>query len=374
MNTMTREVLDIPGVEKKFGIGPDLIVDYLALMGDKADNIPGVPGVGPKTAVKWLLEYGSMEGIIENAASVGGKIGERLRENLDQLRLSHELATIKLDVELEVEIPELVHGEADEAALYDLFSVMEFKTWIRELEEKGVTGAGWDEAGDPAANQGERNAGNQIEGDTEHKGTAAQAAAEPLSVTPAEIRYQCITDRESLDKLLAALQQEMERAGRNARFALSVEFDGDHFLSTRLLGIGLSYRLGEAHYFPVGHASTEVQQLSADEVLAALKPSLENAEIAKSGYDLKTQRHVLQNLGIDLQPLKSDVLLASYVLNSVAVKHKLPTSFAIILIWIRSTLSRCRARGAVRSLRRKSTCLTTASMPVSALTALTVWP
>ena len=138
MNTMTREVLDIPGVEKKFGIGPDLIVDYLALMGDKADNIPGVPGVGPKTAVKWLLEYGSMEGIIENAASVGGKIGERLRENLDQLRLSHELATIKLDVELEVEIPELVHGEADEAALYDLFSVMEFKTWIRELEEKGV--------------------------------------------------------------------------------------------------------------------------------------------------------------------------------------------------------------------------------------------
>ncbi|MGA0451652.1 MAG: DNA polymerase I [Pseudohongiellaceae bacterium] len=324
MNTMTSEVLDIPGVEKKFGIGPGLIVDYLALMGDKADNIPGVPGVGPKTAVKWLLEYGSMEGIIENAASVGGKIGERLRENLDQLRLSHELATIKLDVELEVEIPELVHGEADEAALYDLFSVMEFKTWIRELEEKGVTGAGRDEAGDPAANQGERKAGNQTEGDTEPKGTAAQAAAEPLSVTPAEIRYQCITDRESLDKLLAALQQEMERAGRNARFALSVEFDGDHFLSTRLLGIGLSYRLGEAYYVPVGHASAEVQQLSADEVLAALKPALENAEIAKSGYDLKTQRHVLQNLGIDLLPLKSDVLLASYVLNSVAVKHKLP--------------------------------------------------
>ena len=118
-----------------------------------------------------------MEGIIENAASVGGKIGERLRENLDQLRLSHKLATIKLDVELEVEIPELVHGEADDAALYDLFSVMEFKTWIRELEEKGVSGAGRDEAGDPAANLGERKAGNQIEGNTEQKGTAAQAAA-----------------------------------------------------------------------------------------------------------------------------------------------------------------------------------------------------
>ena len=100
VNTMTNELLDIPGVEKKFGIGPELIVDYLALMGDKADNIPGVPGVGPKTAVKWLLEYGSMEGIIENADAIGGKIGERLRENLDLLRLSHELATIKDDVEL----------------------------------------------------------------------------------------------------------------------------------------------------------------------------------------------------------------------------------------------------------------------------------
>ena len=320
MNTMTSEVLDISGVEKKFGIGPALIVDYLALMGDKADNIPGVPGVGPKTAVKWLLEYGSMEGIIENAESVGGKIGERLRENFDQLRLSHELATIKLDVELEMEISQLVHGEANEAALHDLFSTMEFKTWIIELEEKGVTGSDRGEAGDRAANQIEPKA----ESGTEKGSTAAQAAPEGASVTSAEIYYQCITDRESLDKLLASLQQEIEREGRNARFALSVEFVGDHFLSTHLLGIGLSYRLGEAHYIPIGHVSSGVQQLAADEVLAALKPALENAKVSKSGYDLKKQRHVLQNLGIDLQPLKSDVLLASYVLNSVAVKHKLP--------------------------------------------------
>ena len=171
-----------------------------------------------------------MEGIIENAASVGGKIGERLRENLDQLRLSHKLATIKLDVELEVEIPELVHGEADDAALYDLFSVMEFKTWIRELEEKGVTAlAGMKPR--PGSEFGRAQGRQPDRGKYRAKGTAAQAAAEPLSVTPAEIRYQCITDRESLDKLLAALQQEMERAGRNARFALSVEFDGDHFLT-----------------------------------------------------------------------------------------------------------------------------------------------
>ena len=139
MNTMTNEVLDIEGVNNKFGIGPELIVDYLALVGDKADNIPGVPSVGPKTAVKWLLEYGSMEGVIENADSVGGKVGEKLRDNLDQLRLSYELATIKLDCELDVAIEDLVPGDEDSQTLHDLFSALEFKTWIKELEEKGIT-------------------------------------------------------------------------------------------------------------------------------------------------------------------------------------------------------------------------------------------
>ena len=312
MNTMTSEVLDTLGVEKKFGIGPGLIVDYLALMGDKADNIPGVPGVGPKTAVKWLLEYGSMEGIIENAALVGGKIGQRLRDNIDQLRLSHELATIKLDVELEVEIPNLVHGAVDDSALYDLFSALEFKTWIKELEEKGITGSGavWGSSEDDAEGMTSR--------------ALAKPALESISLTPADTSYRCVTDSESLSELVASLQQEMFEAGPNARVALSVEFDGDHFLGARLLGIGLSLKLGEAHYVPVGHTSADVQQLSVDEVLTSLKPVLENQKLTKSGYDLKTQRHVLQNYGIDLQPLKSDVLLASYVLNSVAVKHTLP--------------------------------------------------
>lgn len=296
MNTMTNEVLDIPGVEKKFGIGPDLIVDYLALMGDKADNIPGVPGVGPKTALKWLIEYGSMEGIIENAEKIGGKIGERLRENIDLLRLSYELATIKLDVELDVKIPELVHGTEDQETLHDLFSSMEFKTWIKELEEKGVSGSG------------------KLELDS---GPAPdETDIEKISVTPGEIKYQCITNDSDLQALVEQLQNTQ-------RFAFNVEFAGDHFLSAQPIGIAVSHQLGEAAYIPVGHTEDAGQQLEADTVLAALKPVLENPLITKSGYDLKTQRHVLQNLDIDLQPLKSDVLLASYVLNSVAVKHHL---------------------------------------------------
>lgn len=296
MNTMTNEVLDIPGVEKKFGIGPGLIVDYLALMGDKADNIPGVPGVGPKTALKWLLEYGSMEGIIENADKIGGKIGERLRENINLLRLSYELATIKLDVELDVKIPELVHGAEEQETLHDLFSSMEFKTWIKELEEKGVSGSG-----KLALESGP---------------APVETEVEKTSVTPAETRYQCVTNENELRALVGQLQN-------SKRFAFNVEFEGDHFLSARPIGIAISHELGEASYIPVGHKEDTGPQLETDTVLSVLKPVLENREIAKSGYDLKTQRHVLQNLGIDLQPLKSDVLLASYVLNSVAVKHQL---------------------------------------------------
>lgn len=298
MNTMTNEVLDIDGVNKKFGIGPELIVDYLALMGDKADNIPGVPGVGPKTAVKWLVEYGSMEGIIENADAVGGKIGERLRENLDQLRLSHELATIKLDCKVDVKITDLVAGEEKSEELHDLFSSLEFKTWIKELEEKGVSGSGE----------------VTVLGGGQEPG-ADSVELEEVSVVPESIEYQCIQDSKALKKLVAGLE-------KSSRFGFCVEFDGEHFLDAKIVGISISPNIGKASYIPCGH-SEETDQLELEEVLKALKPSLENAELTKAGYDLKTQRHVLQNYDIDLQPLKSDVLLASYVLNSVAVKHHL---------------------------------------------------
>jgi len=141
MNTMNNETLDVAGVEKKFGIAPSQIIDFLALTGDKADNIPGVPGVGPKTAVKWLLEYQSMEGVIANADAIGGKIGERLRENIDLLKLSYELATIKLDCELDLAPEQLVPNAEDSAALLTLFSELEFKSWVKELESEGIKAA-----------------------------------------------------------------------------------------------------------------------------------------------------------------------------------------------------------------------------------------
>ena len=298
MNTMTNEVLDSEGVVRKFGIGPDRIVDYLALMGDKSDNIPGVPGVGPKTALKWLQEYGSMEGIIENAESIKGKVGERLRENIDLLRLSHELATIKQDVKLDFKIPELTKAPDDQQALYDLFSQMEFKTWIKELENSGVTGT---------SDTTDTGAAEVQEGNEE----------EPVAETPESIEYNAILE-------LSKLEQLADELRTRDRFSISLEAETGHFLEQEIFGIAVAAEPGKAFYIPIAHDYDGCPpQLPLDAVLAILKPLLENPALIKLGYDLKHIKHLLQSHDIDLQPIKSDVLLASYVLNSVAVKHSL---------------------------------------------------
>ena len=195
MNTMNNERLDVAGVVAKFGIAPNQIIDFLALTGDKADNIPGVPGVGPKTAVKWLLEHQSMDGVIQNADAIGGKIGERLRENIDLLRLSYELATIKLDCELDLTIDELVPSAEDGEALLSLFSELEFKSWVKELESQGIKGASTANAKQPI------NA--SADSETIASTTTAHTA---LNVTPKEIQYSLVDTEEKLQTLLSKIE------------------------------------------------------------------------------------------------------------------------------------------------------------------------
>jgi DNA polymerase-1 len=296
INTMTSEVLDEKGVLNKFGVTPEQFIDYLALVGDKADNIPGVPGVGPKTAVKWLQEYQDMEGIIANSAEIGGKIGERLRENIDQLRLSYELATIKRDVELEVGINELIVDEQDGQQLHRLFSEMEFKSWITELESQGIEAA---------------------EGQESQAASVGTLDLQALKVPPI-LDYRTVLSDPDLDALIDRLQA-------SDRVAVSVEHDDRHFLDSEIIGLAFSTETGKADYLPLAHEGLEgQQQLDRQVVLQRLKPLLEDARKIKVGFDLKGACHVLQNYGIDLTPIKSDVLLASYVLNSVAIKHNLP--------------------------------------------------
>ena len=297
INTMTNEILDPDGVVKKFGVEPCRIVDYLALMGDKSDNIPGVPGVGPKTALKWLQEYDSMEGIIENAEEIGGKVGERLRDNFGLLRLSYKLATIKLDVELNISLRNLTKKEDNKQALYDIFTQMEFKTWIKELEEGGTHGSSY--AG--------------VESDSD-KSNSADAAI----LKPKEIEYLTILSKEDFQGLI-------DKLSGLEKFSISVDSREMHFMDATILGIAISAEAGKACYVPLGHDySSCPEQLPAEYVLQSLKPIIENPSIIKMGYDLKHIRHLFQNYDILLQPIKSDLLLTSYVLNSVAVKHSLP--------------------------------------------------
>ena len=297
INTMTNELLNNESVVAKFGVAPNRIIDYLALMGDKSDNIPGVPSVGPKTAVKWLLEYGSMEGVIKNAEAIGGKVGEKLRDNIDLLRLSYELATIKMDVVLDVKIPELVAGQADKQKLHELFSEMEFKSWIKELEDQGVAGA------------------------PKSKKTASkEAAVEEVVVSIAEedIDYKLVVDAGEFAALV-------DQVSASSSFSISLETIGDHFLDQEILGIALCMEIGKAFYIPFLHYYDDVPaQLDSADCLAQLKPILVNPSIVKVGFDLKHLDHVLKNHEITIQPIKKDVHLASYVANSVVTKHQLP--------------------------------------------------
>ena len=296
MNTMTNELLDYDGVVKKFGVKPNQIVDYLALMGDKSDNIPGVPSVGPKTAVKWLTDFSSMEGIIENADSIGGKVGEKLRDNLDLLRLSYELATIKMDVKLDVEIKDLTHGAENKQQLHELFSDLEFKSWIRELEADGVVSSA---KAPTTTDDSDINSENEI------------------NVVPESTDYSIITSESELQGLVSSI--ETLRV-----LCINLETINDHFLDLSLFGVSISLGLGKAAYIPLAHSDNDEQiQLDVTTVLSRLKPIFENPEIKKVGFDLKRVKHVLQNYEVKFDPIDSDILLQSYIVNSVATKHHL---------------------------------------------------
>lgn len=300
LNTMTKEVLDVEGVKTKFGLAPKQIIDYLGLMGDKSDNIPGVPGVGPKTALKWLEEYDTAEQLITRADEIKGKAGENLREHIEQLRLSRELATIKCDVELDIGLDELKHKDVDKGALLSWYLTLEFRTWIKELEAEGVKAEAI-----------------QIAGGGEPLDDIEAVDNEEAFPEPEKIDYQTILDSDQLNTLI----NDIKKA---ERLAISIETDGAQFMQTKVIGLSLSIKPGQASYIPLQHAYDDApEQLAAEEVLKSLQPVLEDQAVFKAGHDLKFMSHVLANAGIKLAGCRFDTMLQSYVLNSVAHKHAL---------------------------------------------------
>jgi len=298
INTMTNVAMDIEGVVEKFGVRPDQIIDYLALVGDSVDNIPGVPKCGPKTAVKWLTAYDSLDGVIANADQVKGKVGEYLRESIEFLPLSYQLATIKLDVELPENLDEIEHSEVDEENLLALYQEYEFRSWVQAIQQGGAKkGAVQKNSGASSAESDESEASEQIE----------QEAGDYHTVLTKDDFNQWIVKLESADLV-----------------AFDTETTSLKYMEAEVVGVSFACIEGEAAYVPFGHDYLDApEQLDRDWVLSQLKPLLENADIKKVGQNLKYDKNVLVNHGIDLQGIEHDTMIESYVLNSTGSRHNM---------------------------------------------------
>ncbi len=306
INTMTNVVMDREGVVEKFGIPPELIIDYLALMGDKVDNIPGVPGVGDKTATALLQGIGGINKLYENLDDIaplgfrGSKtMAKKLLDNEENARLSYELATIKLDVELEETPESLLKTEPNKDALIKLYGQLVFKSWLNELLDGGT---GVVEADEKSGNQ---------------SGASASAAAEidTSAVTIDRSQYETILDESSFNAWLEKLKAAEV-------FAFDTETDSLDYMVANLVGLSFATEEGIAAYVPVAHDYLDAPaQLERDWVLAQLKPILEDDAQAKVGQNLKYDASVLARYGIEMKGIKHDTMLASYVYNSVGGKH-----------------------------------------------------
>lgn len=296
VNTMTGELLDESGVLKKFGIGPELITDYLALIGDKSDNVPGVEKVGPKTAVKWLNEYSDIQGVKDNSESIGGKVGENLRSSIEMLDLAHDLVKIKTDVELELGIEDLARSEPDTEKLTEIYKELEFNAWLQEVPEKKAT------------------------------------------TTKVNSSYICISTKDLLEKVI-------RNASKAKTIAIDTETTGLDYMDTDLVGISLSYKPGEAYYIPVNHQDDTVKQLKLNVVLDALKPVLESSNNKIIGQNIKFDRNVLAKYGINISSIKNDTMMMSYVLDASATRHNLDALSSYYLNYKTSTFEDVAGKG-----------------------------
>jgi DNA polymerase-1 len=289
VNTMTETVLDREGVIARFGVPPERIADLLSLMGDSADNIPGVPMCGPKTAAKWLKDYGDLDGVMANAPHIAGKVGAGLRASLDRLPLARELATVRRDVPLPVGPTELAPGAPDIESL---------RAWYRRIESKRLLAT--------------------LEGTREGAGATAAGPAQPAAPDPTpkvQAEYDLVLDWEALEAWLGRLREA-------PLFAFDTETTGLDYMSAELVGCSFSVEPGRAAYVPLAHAYPGAPaQLDRGEVLARLKPLLEDPVRPKVGQNLKFDMSVLARHGIELKGIAHDTMLESYVLDSTATRH-----------------------------------------------------
>ena len=308
LNTMSNTRLDRIGVKAKFDVFPEQIVDYLALVGDSSDNIPGVTSVGQKTAAKWLNQYQTLDALIAHAADIGGKVGENLRNELPILELSRKLATIDTTLALEVTAEQLSAGAADVARLRELYTRMELRALLKSLGPEAEAAAEAAAEIDVVVAETADSGGNRI------------ATALAVVSTPAPRDYHKVMSEEELDIWLKKLSAA-------PLVSFDTETDSLDYMRAQIVGVSFAVAAGEAAYVPLGHDYAGApHQLDRNKVLAALKPMLEDMTKAKLGHHLKYDAHVLANYGIALNGQRFDSMLESYVLNSVATRHDMDAS------------------------------------------------
>jgi len=290
VNTMTDSRLDRAGVRTKFDVWPEQIMDYLALIGDSIDNIPGIDKVGPKTAAKWLNEYGTLDQLVANAAAIGGKVGDNLRAGLQTLELSRKLATIDSNLELDCDLESLVRREPNKDRLRELYTRLEFRQLLRQID--GGAAPGTAPTPPPAVE------------------SAAAAARPPTN-------YETVLTT-------ADLQRWIDRLQSAELMAVHVEAVSLDYMEAEIVGLAFSIEPGTAAYVPFAHDYAGApQQLAAATVLEALRPLLENEQLPKIGHHLKYGQHALKRKGIELRGVRFDSMLESYVWNSTATRHEI---------------------------------------------------
>jgi DNA polymerase-1 len=291
-NTMSNTHMDVQGVVDKFGVTPSQIIDYLALMGDSADNIPGVSKVGPKTAAKWLAQYQTLENLMENAEAIKGKVGENLRASLPQLPLSKQLTTIKCDLGLAYQMDDLRCCPVDNGVLQEQVGALGFSAWQKMLQQSRPAPAMQEQAVEPVAED--------------------NSMSEPVAT-----HYEMLVSMSQFDMWLDRLKQA-------DIFAFDLETTSLDYNAAEIVGVSFAIKLGEAAYVPLAHAYPDVpEQLSRTEILQKLKPILEDAQQAKVGQNLKYDSNVLANYAIELRGVTDDTMLESYVLDSTRTKHNM---------------------------------------------------
>ena len=297
INTMNDVYLDPAGVEKKFGVRPEQIIDYLSLMGDATDNVPGVPKVGPKTAVKWLNQYGSLNEVIAHADEIKGKVGENLRKFIPQLPLSRELVTLKYDVELDFTPEELVISAPNNSILRKMYERWNFQSWLSQLE-----------------NNDKKQSVKELPQSIKTESTLTTDARNKVKT-----KYETILSTEQLDQWLLRLEAA-------ALISIDTETTSLNYMQAEIVGVSFAVAENHAAYVPLQHDYAGApEQLPFGKTLEKLKPILENKNIKKIGQNLKYDIEVFANYGITMHGIEHDTMLASYVVNSTANRHDMDT-------------------------------------------------